>query len=225
MLIVMHHMSKAFTNRLVSWCMTNNGLRRVSSPYNRYVLWLWSEFDHFILASLFSLFFFFCLFFSSLFFGLLFPTLYEFIGGNLVPLTLEGCSSCENVSTQPYQCDLVHMHCSGEHLLILPRLPLVPGKPTPWFSTACLYTCSHNHTGPTCSSSSSQELSILSDVFTRLVDDDQHWARIEPGSCTLQNTVLVQCQTTQSSCSVCLFLWLLSFCGPWLSQTKWGDFH
>jgi len=54
---------------------------------------------------------------------------------------------------------------------------------------------------------------------------DQQWARIEPGPSTLQNTVLVQCQTTQSSCSVCFFLWLLSFCGPWLSQTKWGDFH
>ena len=181
--------------------------------------WIWSFYPCFFV---FPFLLFLPFFFFFFFFGLLFPTLYEFIGGNLVPLTLEGCSSCENISTQPYQCDLVHMHCSGEHLLILPRLP---GKPTPWFSTACLYTCRHNHTGPTCSSSSSQELSILSDVFTRLVDDDQHWARIEPGSCTLQNTVLVQCQTTQSSCSVCLFLWLLSFCGPWLSQTKWSDFH
>ena len=39
------------------------------------------------------------------------------------------------------------------------------------------------------------------------LSQDWTWAQHSAKYC-------IQCQTTQSSCSVCLFLWLLSFCGP-----------
>ena len=60
MLIVMHRMSKAFTNQIIlfpgAWWKTVS--KEFLLRYNRYVLWLWSEFDHFVFASLFSFFLF-----------------------------------------------------------------------------------------------------------------------------------------------------------------------
>jgi len=187
MLIVMHHMSKAFNNQIVlspgAWWKT------VSKEFLLHIIGMsfGYEVNLIILSLLLSFPFFPSLFFFCSYFPHTLWVHWRKFGSSYL-------GSCENVSTQPYQCDLVHMHCNGEHLLILPRLP---GNPTPWFSTACVYTCSHNHTGPTCSSSSSQELSILSDVFTRLVDND--WLMITyiaPSSALLSRLTAHACGST-----------------------------